>query len=184
MKTLLLICLVLCLTAEAKRSKVKNEVGRTIQEYLVKPPVENEVCFSPDEICDVKLQKFVQSAQKSMDVAIFDITLDKLVHEILVASKKLPVRIIVDKRQAKGQNSLVSTLIKAGAQVRFGHQRGIMHNKFTIVDKKMIETGSFNYSNNATFNNHENQIYLANPTIVARYQEEFEKMWASATLAK
>src|SRR3954469_19205404 len=71
-------------------------------------PQNMEVCFSPDEPCDLKLIKFVQSAEKSIDVAIFDITLDKLVHEILVASRKIPVRIVIDRRQSKGAHSLVS----------------------------------------------------------------------------
>jgi phosphatidylserine/phosphatidylglycerophosphate/cardiolipin synthase-like enzyme len=184
MKILFLICCLTTSFANAKHSKPKNEIKRTIQEYLVKAPVDNEVCFSPDELCDIKLEKFVQSAEKSLDIAIFDVTLDKFVHEVLVATKKMPVRIIVDKRQAHGENSLVPTLIKAGAEVRYGHQRGIMHNKFTIVDNKRVETGSFNYTNNASFNNHENQIYLSNPSIVARYREEFDKMWANATLTK
>lgn len=143
-------------------------------------PKDQEVCFSPDEPCDQKLIKFIQSAQKSIDIAIYDITLDKLAHEILVASKKIPVRIVVDRRQSKGNHSLVPLLIKAGAQVRFGRQRGIMHNKFTIVDGKMIETGSFNYTNHATVANNENQIYLSNPDIVERYKKRFEEIWGKA----
>jgi phosphatidylserine/phosphatidylglycerophosphate/cardiolipin synthase-like enzyme len=35
--------------------------------------------------------------------------------------------------------------------LRFGHtSEGIMHNKFVIVDGKMIEIGSFNYTNHAS----------------------------------
>lgn len=150
-------------------------------ESTVKAPVENEVCFSPDEHCDVKLYKLIQTAQKSIDIAIYDINLDKLVHEILVASKKIPVRIVVDRRQSKGDHSLVSLLIKAGAKVRYGKQRGIMHDKFTVIDGKMIETGSFNYTNHASVANQENQVYLTTPAIVDRYKIRFEKMWDDAS---
>ena len=41
-------------------------------ETTVKAPLENEVCFSPDEHCDVKLYKLIQTAQKSIDIAICD----------------------------------------------------------------------------------------------------------------
>ena len=52
-----------------------------------------------------------------------------------------------------------------------------MHNKFTIVDLKQIETGSYNYTFNATMNNLENQIYLSDESLVKKFSEEFEKMW-------
>lgn len=144
-------------------------------------PKPNDVCFSPTEGCDQKLVAFVKTAQKSIDVAIYDINLDQLVHELLVASRTKTVRIIVDKKQSKGSHSLVDTLVAGGANVRYGHQRGIMHNKFTLVDGKMLETGSFNYTNHASEANNENQIYLDNPDIVLRYKNRFEQIWSDAT---
>jgi len=143
----------------------------------VKTPVDGETCFSPDEPCDVKLSKFIQSAKKSIDVAIYDINLDTVVHALLVASKKIRVRILVDRRQAKGQRSLVPLILKAGGNVRYGRQRGIQHNKFTDVDGKMVQTGSFNYTNGAAFKNSENQIYIATPGVVKRYRILFDKLW-------
>jgi phosphatidylserine/phosphatidylglycerophosphate/cardiolipin synthase-like enzyme len=52
-----------------------------------------------------------------------------------------------------------------------------MHNKFTIVDGKMLETGSFNYANHASQANNENQIYLVQPEILERYKKRFEEIW-------
>ncbi len=177
---LIFLCFILLpFNAQAKRrsESVVDQIVKTVSDATVNGPKDGEICFSPDEPCDVKLWKFIQSAQKSVDLAVFDITHPKIVHEILVLSKKLSVRVIVDRRQSKGPHSLVSLLLKGGANVRFGKQRGIMHNKFTIVDGKRIETGSYNYTNNASKNNQENQIYLADPETVNRYRERFEKMW-------
>jgi phosphatidylserine/phosphatidylglycerophosphate/cardiolipin synthase-like enzyme len=75
----------------------------------------------------------------------------------------------------------VKELIAAGVPVRYGHQAGIMHDKFTIRDGAELETGSFNYTNHASLANQENQIYLADPEVLERYRARFEKMWASAT---
>jgi phosphatidylserine/phosphatidylglycerophosphate/cardiolipin synthase-like enzyme len=68
-------------------------------------------------------------------------------------------------------------LIRAGVRVRFGRQRGVMHHKFTLVDGKRLETGSFNYTNHAYRANRENQIYLDDPTVVGAYVNEFERSW-------
>lgn len=169
-------CLFCSGPAQARKKLPKPEIDLA----TVSAPEDQEVCFSPDEPCDLKLVKLVQSAKKSIDVAIFDINRDKLVHELLVASKKIPVRIVVDKRQSKGDHSLVGLLIKGGVQVRYGKQRGIMHNKFTLVDERMVQTGSFNYTNHASEANHENQVYLSNEKVVRKFKNCFEDLWANA----
>jgi phosphatidylserine/phosphatidylglycerophosphate/cardiolipin synthase-like enzyme len=186
----LLLIFILCIgifrvdLAEAQKKATANvELSDAVRGALVAAPEDKEVCFSPEENCDVKLWKFMQSAQRSLDVAVFDLTHEKIAHEIAVASKRIPVRVLVDKRQSKGEHSMVSTLIKAGVSVRFGYQRGIMHNKFTLVDGKRLETGSFNYSDGATSKNNENQIYLDDPAIVKRYQARFTEIWAEGTPA-
>lgn len=163
--------------ARHRKKTVVDVVANAIEEKLVTAPQDQEVCFSPDERCDVKFLKFVSEARKSLDIAIYDINLDELVHQILVLSRKIPVRVLVDRRQARGRSSLVPLLIKGGVNVRYGHQRGIMHNKFAIVDGRMVEVGSFNYTHHAAQANNENQIYLANPQVVARYQKRFQRIW-------
>jgi phosphatidylserine/phosphatidylglycerophosphate/cardiolipin synthase-like enzyme len=166
--------------AKKKRESLLDKLGNRVDQAMVKPPQNLEVCFSPVEPCDTKLVKFIDTATASIDVAVFDITLDQVAHHLLVASKKIPVRVVADRRQGKGQHSLVKTLVKGGVPVRFGRQRGVMHNKFTLIDGKAVETGSFNYTNNASENNNENQIYLFDPQVVERYKKRFEEIWAEA----
>ena len=159
-------------------STVMNSLEQRIDAAMVAAPKDSEVCFSPDEPCDIKLTKFIDSARTSLDIAIYDINLDELVHHLLVKAKSIPVRILVDRRQAKGGHSAVGLLIRAGANVRFGHQRGIMHNKFVVVDANAVELGSFNYTHHAATANNENQVYLTSPTIVERYKKRFDRIWS------
>lgn len=162
----------------AKKNRESIERLPVRDESTVELPVANEVCFSPGESCEIKLLKFIQSAKSSIDIAIFDITLDSLSQEIITQSKKISVRVVVDRRQSHGTHSAVATLIKYGVKVRIGHQSGgVMHNKFTIVDGHMVETGSFNYTAAAATKNNENQVYLSTPNIVDRYKARFEKIW-------
>ncbi|NDG83562.1 MAG: hypothetical protein EBX52_00815 [Proteobacteria bacterium] len=159
------------------KQKLLEKVVDRVEAVSVQAPKAGEVCFTPGSRCDLKLLKFVESAQKSLEIAIYDVNLDELVHAILVQSKKIPVRVLVDQRQAKGGHSLVSTLVKGGVSVRMGRQRGIMHHKFTLVDGSRLETGSFNYTNHASMANQENQIYLDDPAIVSRYRVRFDEIW-------
>ena len=176
--------LIVCSASYARKQTTLTDMlidkaTEKVTEAMIRPPVDQEVCFSPEGNCDIKLWKLIQTAQKSLDIAIFDLTHVKIAHEIAVASKRIPVRVLVDRRQSKGQHSRVPFLIKAGVNVRIGTQRGIMHNKFAIVDGKMLETGSFNYSDGASTKNNENQVYLANPAIVEAFRRRFEEIWSA-----
>ena len=70
--------------SEARNRKHDNPFIDTINNSMVKPPQDQEVCFSPNERCDIKLTKFVESAKGSIDVAIYDINLDQLVHQLSI----------------------------------------------------------------------------------------------------
>lgn len=185
---LIILTVLVSLAASSNLQAKNNRASKSIaslndpsREAQISPPVDKEICFSPSGDCDVKLWKFIQSAQSSLNIAVYDLTHEKIAHEIAVMSKKIPVRLIVDRRQAKGEHSLVKMLVKAGVNIRYGYQRGLMHNKFTIVDLKKLETGSFNYTHGATERNNENQIYLEDPRVVKRYMDRFEELWAEAT---
>ncbi len=166
--------------AVARRSRIRSAgvVKELIEEAVVAAPKDREVCFSPGSRCDLKLIRFIESAKTSIDMAIFDINLDQLVHVLIQKSHQIPVRVLVDSRQSKEKSSLVQTLVKGGIEVRLGTQRGLMHDKFSIVDGKRIETGSFNYTNHATRANQENQIYLGDQEIVDQYRSRFNESWA------
>jgi phosphatidylserine/phosphatidylglycerophosphate/cardiolipin synthase-like enzyme len=45
------------------------------------------------------------------------------------------------------------------------------------VDGAQMETGSFNYSENATENNGENQLYLNDAEVIQRYEQNFTTMY-------
>src|SRR3954466_12555228 len=91
----ILVSIVVAAQAREKRWGMAEALTEIAKPALVSAPQDQEVCFSPDEPCDIKLVKFVDSAEKSIEVAIYDINLEELVHHLLVKSKKIPVRIVV-----------------------------------------------------------------------------------------
>jgi phosphatidylserine/phosphatidylglycerophosphate/cardiolipin synthase-like enzyme len=152
----------------------------TVELKKVSVPVDLETCFSPDEPCSDKLVKFINSAEKTLDIAIYSINLENVVDALIKKAEKTKVRIVCDKVQAHGVKSKVKHLLEAGVNIRYGKQKGIMHDKFVIVDNKMIETGSFNYTNHASIANQENQVYLAGKSVVRRFIDRFDLIWESS----
>ncbi len=153
------------------------------QQVLAANPVVGSVdtCFSPAERCDLKLISLLGTASKTLDIAIYSITHPQIVAAIIAAKNRgVLVRMVVDRQQSSGASSLVNQLKGAGVPLRIGNVQGIMHDKYSIVDLRTIEAGSFNYTMNATQSNAENQLYLNDPTTVAKYEANFVALWNSS----
>jgi phosphatidylserine/phosphatidylglycerophosphate/cardiolipin synthase-like enzyme len=143
-------------------------------------PIANlDTCFSPAETCDQKLITLIDSTRSTLDIAIYSITHAGITNAILAAKNRgVRVRMVVDRLEARGNSSSVPQLQSGGVNLKIGNFRGIMHDKFSIADGKMLETGSYNYSANATANNAENQLYLTEINVISRYQTNFDQMFA------
>jgi phosphatidylserine/phosphatidylglycerophosphate/cardiolipin synthase-like enzyme len=84
---------------------------------------------------------------------------------------------VADKAQSKGKYSFVPKLQEAGFDVRIKKKVKIEHNKFGVFDKKMIITGSYNWTEAATKMNSENCVADKRKKIVAKYDKRFEELW-------
>ena len=166
-------------TSYTEARTLKSALIEKVDNVNTPAPKDNEACFSPDENCTEKLRKFILSAHESIDIAIFDINLKPIVDAIIEQSSKVKVRLVVNKKLAKDSTPAIEKFKENKMFYRVGKQKGIMHNKFTIVDGKRLETGSFNYTNGAAHSNQENQIYLSTPSILEQYKTRFQKIWES-----
>lgn len=69
------------------------------------------------------------------------------------------------------------------ADVWLDNQTGLLHHKYMMIDapypnsNPVVETGSYNYSNAATFNNDENLLIVYSPRIANLYLQEFYKRY-------
>ena len=54
-----------------------------------------------------------------------------------------------------------------------------MHNKYFISDRRLLGTGSFNWSYAAVMNNHENLLISNSSKLVSDYARRFDKLWST-----
>jgi cardiolipin hydrolase len=52
-----------------------------------------------------------------------------------------------------------------------------MHHKFVIVDRRLLATGSMNWTYSAVRKNYENLVVSGDPDVVNRFREEYERIW-------
>ena len=144
-------------------------------------PYNYEVYFSPNGNVRTNIIKAIDKTTSSIDLAIFDLTSQDIQLALEKAKNRgVKIRIIADSRQAKGKHSVVRTLVDESFNIKITHgvSGGIMHNKFCIFDKKLLFTGSYNWTDNAEKHNYENALFLNSPEIIKEYQKEFDKIWS------
>jgi len=147
----------------------------TIEKYSFRL---HKVYFSPgfdimDNLCDL-----IAESQTTVDLCIFTITDNRLSDKITERFKKgVRFRIITDDEKMFDHGSEIMQLDKTGIPVKIDHSRYHMHNKFGIIDERIIFTGSFNWTYTASKHNQENLLITTNYDIVHQYQAEFERLW-------
>jgi phosphatidylserine/phosphatidylglycerophosphate/cardiolipin synthase-like enzyme len=148
--------------------------------------------FSPDDQPTLKLINLIKSARVSINAAIYSFT-DKIIADELIAAHKrrVKVQLIVDRASTSdyGKAKLLhdhgipisvfhveeKKYEKKDDQKFFNHA-ALMHNKFMIIDHRLVWTGSFNWSISANKKNQENIVILDDRNICAQFENHFTKM--------
>ena len=141
-----------------------------------------EAYFCPREQCEQRLVQLFNGAQESIHVAVYSFTNDDIAAALAEAhGRGVEVLVLLDAGQAESSYSDDEALEAAGIPVRrLGMERGVMHNKFAIVDTKVVATGSFNYSKNAALYNRENLVFIHGTEAAEEFESEFRRLWDAA----
>ena len=125
----------------------------------------------------VKFLHFLTSANTSVDVCVFNITSFDLADMLVdLRSRNVRIRVVTDAAELTGTQ--VPKLLRHGIPVRSERNCGnLMHHKFVVVDKEMVATGSFNWTQQAVVGNSENILITNHRNSVDTYKEEFDRLW-------
>lgn len=136
-----------------------------------------EVHFSPNKQNEVIVEEYIRGAKRTLEIAAYSLT-NKVISEAIKDSRKRGVStsVVCDKQQAQ-----IKTALCKEVQGKIDKKSGLMHNKFIVRDESCVLTGSFNFTNNAIFNNRENFIIICNKDIADEYHKEFQKIWKNNT---
>jgi phosphatidylserine/phosphatidylglycerophosphate/cardiolipin synthase-like enzyme len=137
--------------------------------------------FSPGGDTEKNIIGALDFARESADIAVFSFYSLDIAQAALNAHRRgVKVRVLVDRVQAS-QSDVGALLLGAGVPFRWSQGfagKGVMHNKYAVLDGKLLMTGSFNWSDNAQDNNFENMFYSAAPAYAAPYAAQFERLFA------
>lgn len=125
---------------------------------------EPEVYFTSEVNMTKKMIELFDSADNSIHCALYDLDNLELIKKIDEKSEELDVKVVMDD-----DNYISKKYIKKDSD-------GLMHNKFCIIDGKVVWTGSYNPTYNGNRNDN-NVIILFSRLVAEQYEEEFQEMW-------
>ena len=129
------------------------------------------IIFCPQDNCEGNLIALINYSKASVHCAFYDLKLENLINILASKSHDVDVKIVIEADNYKEQ-------IK-GSGIRLDNNRYYMHNKFCIIDNKIVWTGSFNPTTRGAYNNNNNVIVLYSSYFAENYEDEFNELWNS-----
>ncbi len=142
------------------------------------------VCFSPGGNCARQVVYWIGRANSSIHVLIYSFTLDSIGNALIQAKQSKPnldIRVVWDESNVKESGSEYQKLLDAGFQIHVDHRNGLLHDKYAIIDSRIVLTGSFNWTNSANETNRENLIVLNSETVASAYEKNFQQNWQATS---
>jgi phosphatidylserine/phosphatidylglycerophosphate/cardiolipin synthase-like enzyme len=140
-----------------------------------------DYAFSPKGGTEAAIVKAVDAARSEVDLAMFTFTSSNIMEALKRASAR---GVTVKLMLFSGQKFPFFKDAKAGRmalRMKDGRQeKGQMHNKFAVLDGRLLINGSFNWTATAENANTENTIFTTEPSYVAPYKAEFDKLYSTA----
>lgn len=133
--------------------------------------------------CEETLVRGIDGARNEVLVAIFSLTRRSVTSALARAAKRgARVEVKYDGKSAGESKDMPEAIaflrrnkVRCEA-VEFADQRAKMHHKFTVVDRRLVLTGSYNYTSTATEANRENMVAIESRAVAASFAAEFASL--------
>lgn len=149
-----------------------------------------QACFSPQGKCSVYILREIDRAKQELLVAVYAFTSNELASALVRArSRGVSVQVIIDREFDSGNDKSQSKFLESqripvrrltGVIKSIGtdNERGLMHQKFAVIDRKTVFTGSYNWTRAAESLNDENLLLFRDAAPLAEeYRATFLRLW-------
>jgi phosphatidylserine/phosphatidylglycerophosphate/cardiolipin synthase-like enzyme len=178
---LLILALVTCACAPgaALPETAKPAAATTTQQdwwsvYFTDPTDPNASSYRGG--VDETLAAAIDKARLSVDMAIFDLNLWSIRDALIAANRRgIAVRVVTDSDNLDEQE--VQDLKDAGIKVVGDRHESLMHDKFVVIDRLEVWSGSMNFTTGGGYLDNNNLIRLRSSQIAEDYTHEFEQMF-------
>jgi len=139
-----------------------------------------EVYFSLYDNPQKEIIKNINQAEAFINIAMYIFTDREIALPLVKARERgVKVRLYLDQDQVDYKYSQSRFLVQKGIKARISSNNYIMHNKFAIIDNRILLTGSYNWTFSANHRNDENLLIIDDPEIIEIFQNQFINLWTN-----
>jgi len=139
-----------------------------------------EVYFSLSDNPQKAIIKNINQSQAFINIAMYVFTDKEIAIPLIDAQKRgVKVRVYLDRSQIESSYSVSRFLVQKEIKVRISSNNYIMHNKFAIIDNRILLTGYYNWTFSANNRNDENLMVIDDPEIIEIFQNQFVNLWTN-----
>lgn len=148
-----------------------------------------QACFSPQGKCSTHILREIDQAKRELLVAVYAFTNDELAGALVQAKKRgVTVQVVIDRDfdvrtdHSKGKffeaNKIPLRRVSGAKSKSQERDAGLMHQKFAVIDRKTVFTGSYNWTHSAENSNDENLLLFRDAGPLAEeYRQAFLRLW-------
>ena len=138
-----------------------------------------EVYFSLYDDPESIIIKNIDNAKEFINIAMYTFTDREIAQAIIKARDRgVNIKIYLDRSQVNAKYSKSRYFLNNGIEsIRISSNNYIMHNKFAVIDNKIVITGSYNWTASAGERNDENLLVIDDKNIIKKYQNQFNNLW-------
>ena len=151
-----------------------------ISQFFLISIAKTEVYFSLYDNPQKEIIKNINQAEAFINIAMYIFTDREIALPLVKARERgVKVRLYLDKDQVDYQYSQSRFLVQKGIKTRVSLNKYIMHNKFAIIDNRILLTGSYNWTFSANNRNDENLMVIDDPELIEIFQNQFVNLWTN-----
>lgn len=155
-------------------------VGALAVSYGAEESVSAQVSVAFNGRCEELLLAQIGAARSEILMAAYSITRRNIVQALIAAAERgVKIRVKYDAEQAEyeGMREAIVALRKRKikcAEIRMSEEHASMHDKFVVIDREQVLTGSYNFTTPASEMNYENLVRIAVPAIAVEFAKAFD----------
>lgn len=125
---------------------------------------------------DGPLVEAIDAARLSIDVAAYSLSLNSVRYALIRAHDRgVTVRMVMESTNM--DRSDPQKLIEAGIPIFGDNREGLMHDKFMVIDRSEVWTGSMNFTDAGAYDDNNDFMRIRSAEVANDYTTEFEEMF-------
>ena len=137
------------------------------------------VAFTPPSGGGQVIVKAIDDSREEVLVQAYGFTHNAIAQALIRAHQRgVEVRVLLDRKSQSSNRYVMEVLSDAQIELRQDGKHAIAHNKVMVIDRAIVITGSFNFTNSASTRNAENFLVLKSADLAEKYSQQWQHHWA------